>query len=302
MGDPAARALCAALRERDWRAARDVLVTVTDPDDQAFCMYAAGRVPDVQEWIGEWADAEPRSTLPLLVRGTHAVHWAWQARGSASASRTREEQFREFHRRLTLAENLLDEVAGRDPEDTTARAFLVTAARGRQVDRDEANRRFAEVVTRHPWHRLAHAQMLQFRCAKWFGSDEQMFDFARTAAAKAPAASGLAHLVASAHLEIWLKLRSGEDDRYLQQAEVRAELRAAADQSVRHPQHGRYAGWPTAHNMFAMAFAVGGDHAAAAEQFRTIGDQVTELPWAYAGRNPVRVFRKWRGKVTDSAA
>ncbi|MFG3302474.1 DUF4034 domain-containing protein [Micromonospora chersina] len=299
MGDPTARALSEALARRDWRTGRDVLVTVTDPDHQAFCLHAAGRVPGVQEWIGEWADAEPRATLPLLVRGTHAVHWAWEARGGASSSLTSQEQFREFRKRLTFAENLLDEVAARDPDDTTARAFLVTSARGRQVDRDEAARRFADVVARHPWHRLAHVQMLQYRCAKWFGSDDEMFEFARSAAAKAPAASGLAHLVAAAHLEMWLKLPAGEDDAHLRDPEVLAELRAAADHSVRHPEHGRYPGWPQPHNNFAMCFAVGGDHAAAAERFGALGDLVTELPWSYLG-DPGSAFTRWRRTVTDS--
>ncbi|PWU53258.1 DUF4034 domain-containing protein [Micromonospora globispora] len=299
MGDPTAHALHEALSRRDWRTARDVLLTITDPDHHALCLNAAARVQGVQEWIGEWVEAEPRSTLPLLVRGTHGVHWAWEARGGAWAARTSQEQFREFRRRLTFAENCLDEVAERDPEDTTARAFLVASARGRQVDRDEAARRFADVVARHPWHRYAHVQMLQYRCAKWFGSHEEMFDLARTTAAEASPASGLAHLVSMAHLEMWLKLPYGEDDQYLQQAEVLAELRSAADRSVRHPEHGRYPGWPAPHNNFAMCFALGGDHAAAAEQFRAIGDLVTELPWSYLdGRDPGAPFTQWREKVT----
>ncbi|MEU4640266.1 DUF4034 domain-containing protein [Micromonospora sp. NPDC023814] len=299
MGDPTAQALCEALRRQDWRTARDVLIPVTDPDHHAFCLWAACRVQGVQDWIGEWVDAEPQSTLPLLVRGAHAVDWAWEARGDAWASRTSHEQFREFHRRLTLAEDCLKEVVARDPDDTTARSFLVTAARGLQVDREEAERRFYEVVARHPWHRLAHVQMLQYRCAKWFGSHEEMFGFARTVAAEAPPGTGLAHLVSMAHLELWLKLPEGEDDQYLQQSEVLEELHSAADRSVRHPAHGRYPGWPAPHNNFAMCFALGGDHAAAAEQFRRIGDMVTQLPWAYLdGDDPGTPFAQWREKAT----
>ena len=68
--------------------------------------------------------------------------------------------------------------------------------------------RFAQVVRRHPTHLVAHQQMLQFLCRKWFGSTEEMFDFARTAAAKAPAGSLLPELVVVAHIEHWLDLPS----------------------------------------------------------------------------------------------
>lgn len=34
------------------------------------------------------------------------------------------------------------------------------------------------MVKRHPFHRIAHEQMLQYLCRKWFGSHEEMFAFA----------------------------------------------------------------------------------------------------------------------------
>ena len=63
MGDPTAHALHEALSRRDWRIARDVLLTITDPDHHALCLNAAARVQGVQEWIGEWVEAEPRSDI-----------------------------------------------------------------------------------------------------------------------------------------------------------------------------------------------------------------------------------------------
>ncbi|WDZ85176.1 DUF4034 domain-containing protein [Micromonospora cathayae] len=299
MGEPTARELITALERRDWRTARDLLTPVTDPDDHAFHVSVAADVPGVQEWIREWVEAEPRSTLPLLVQGAHAVYWAWEARGAQAASRTSQEQFREFWRRLKFAENCLDEVAARDPDDTTARAFLVTSARGRQVDRAEADRRFGEVVERHPGHRIAHEQMLQYRCAKWSGSHEEALEFARTASAGAPAGTPLGQLVSAAHLEVWLRLPAGEDDEYLRSDEVVAELNAAADHSVRHPDHRPRPGWPTLHNSFAMAFTLAGDHDSAAGQFAVIGDRVTNWPWQYLSGGTVTAFTRWRRVVTE---
>jgi hypothetical protein len=281
IGDPAAAQLHAWLAQRNWPAARDFLASVTDPDDRAFYVSICTGVDGLQEWIGEWVAAERHSTLPLLVQGAHAVSWAWEARGGYTADLTSEAQFREFFKRLKFAENCLDEVTEREPDDTTAWAFLVRSARGRQVSRDEAQRRFDEAVRRHPHHVMAHGQMLQYLCRKWYGSHEEMFAFARTAAAKAPAGSHLPRLVADAHIEQWLDLPSGEDVTYMTQPEVRAELHAAADQSVRHPYFQRRPGWPATHNMFAFAFVCAGEWGAAAEQFDVIGDLVTEAPWQY---------------------
>ncbi|GAB2937891.1 hypothetical protein GCM10027280_27630 [Micromonospora polyrhachis] len=298
MGDPAARLVYDALARRDWPTARDALTSVTDPDDHAFCVSVAAEVPGVQDWIEEWITAEPDSTLPVLVRGTHAVRWAWEARGTARAAYTSQDQFREFHKRLKFAENCLDEVVERDPDDTTGRMYLVLSARGRQVDRAEVRRRFDEVIARHPYHRLAHEHMLQYRCQKWSGSHEEMFTFARESAAKAPAGSSLGELIAVAHIERWLGLPSPEDADYMKTSAVVAELNAAADRSIRHPDFQRQSGWPVLHNLFAFAFALAGDHRSALEQFDVVGDQVTEWPWQYLnGRDPAGRFVRARAAI-----
>lgn len=294
-GDPGARHLRAALQRRDWPSARDVLTSVSHPDDRAFYLSVCADVDGVQDWIGDVVAAEPHSTLPLLVQGCHAVYWAWEARGAARAADTSEEQFRAFRRRLRLAEDCLDEVVARDPDDTTAWTFLVTSARGRQVDREEAMHRFTQVVRRHPTHQIAHQQMLQFLCRKWFGSHEEMFDFARTAAKSAPGGSLLPELIAVAHIEYWLDLPSEQKDPYIMSPQVRAELRAAAEQSIWHPAYRHRPGWPSKFNTFALAFSFAEDYPAAAAVFDVIGDNVTEWPWYYSsGRDPAGRFATWR--------
>lgn len=294
LGDAAARALHGWLTQRNWPAARDFLQTVTDPDDRSFYMGVCAEVKGVQDWIEQWVAAEPYSTLPLLVRGAHGVYWAWEARGAARADQTSEEQFREFFRRLKMAENCLDAVIERDPADATAWSFLVTSAMGRQLDRDETGRRFAGAVAQHPWHRRAHTAMLQYLCQKWYGSHEEMFAFARQAAANAPAGSPLAALVADAHIEYWLDLPSGDDTKYMSQPEVVAELNAAADQSVRHPAFRRRPGWPAIHNTFAFAFTCATDYRSAVGQFEVIGDMLTEWPWRYYRDDGVTAFLQLR--------
>src|SRR5690348_9724572 len=83
LGDPAAARLLADLERRDWRAVHEFLRTVDDPDHLQFYVELTTRTKGLQAWAGEWAEAEPRSHLPMLVRGVHAVQWAWLGRGAA---------------------------------------------------------------------------------------------------------------------------------------------------------------------------------------------------------------------------
>ena len=174
-----------------------------DPDEMAFLMEAVGGVDGIQDWIGDWIDAEPESTLPVLVAGCHAVHWAWEARGGKRARYTAAAQFAAFHKRLHHAEALLEKVLAQEPDNVTARAWLVTSSRGLPVGAAEAQRRFEAVTRLHPgmWSRTSSGS--QYLCEKWSGSHEEMFDFARGAAAAAGPNSLLHELVAVAHFERW---------------------------------------------------------------------------------------------------
>ncbi|SNS65837.1 protein of unknown function [Asanoa hainanensis] len=300
-GDPRARALIDALDGRDWQTTRDLFAAAEEPDARAYLMEIAAKVDGVQDWIGQWVDAEPESTLPLLVQGCHAVNWAWEARGAQRAKYTKDEQFREFFRRLVVAENLLDEVIDRDPDDVTARTWLVMASRGRQVPPDEAQARFDAVVKRHPGHVVAHEHRLQYLCAKWFGSDDEMFAFAREATAQAPDGSLLPELVAIAHIEKWMSLPGGEDDAYMAGPEVGKEIVAAADRSVLHPAFTPSFGWVPRANALAMGLRMSGELETAARVFDLIGDQVGGWTWTYFG-DPVKAFIEARTAAYASRA
>ncbi len=298
-GDPELARLRHAMSIGDWPSARAILDSAGDPDDLATLIDVAASVPGCEEWLPEVVRADLQATLPLLLYGTRAIAWAWEARTGLLAKHVSRDQFALFFERLRIAEDGLQGVVRREPDNTTARYELVIVARGLQLGVDDTRQRFDQVISRHPGHVRAHQQMLQQLCLKWDGSHEAMHAFARDAMLRAPAGSPLGHLVAIAHLEHWAYLtRDKPANRYLRSREVLASLHEAANRSVRHPDYRPQRDWPVVHNVFALVFSLAGDRQAAAEQFDLIGDLATEFPWQYLdGRDPGRRFRALRDEV-----
>ncbi|MEU4777178.1 DUF4034 domain-containing protein [Micromonospora sp. NPDC023633] len=299
-GDPHRKALIRALEKRKWKFARELLDMAADPDEMAFLMEAVGGVDGVQDWVGDWIGAEPDSTLPVLVAGCHAVHWAWEARGGKRAKYTTAAQFKAFHERLRYAEALLQQVLAREPDNVTARAWLVTSSRGLGVGAAEARQRFEAVTRLHPGHVVAHEQRLQYLCAKWSGSHEEMFDFARGAATAAGPNSLLHELVAVAHIEKWHASEREEGNEYIVSDEVRTELLTAADNSIFHPDYiPAGPGWAPRVATFAMALELADEFDAAGHAFALLDGLVTEWPWQILG-DPVEKFTASRDYVSTN--
>jgi hypothetical protein len=286
LGDPDAVRLRDAMGRGDWPAVRDFLAARTDPDDHWFYVDLAAQVEGAEGWLGKTVAAEPDSALALLLAGTREVRWACEARApdppaGGEAGDLSPERLRVFFQRLDLAEEHLSEALRRDPGAASTRVGLLDVAIGRELGIDETRRRFEQVLVRHPGHVGAHVRVLQQLCRTWGGSAETPHEFAWDAMMKVPPGSPLGYLVAVAHLEHWRSLDGGERQRYLTTDAVRVRLHEAAGRSVRHPAYRRRPGWPVAHNTFAMAFSLAGEHRTAAEQFRLIGDVVTGFPWRY---------------------
>ncbi|MEV4536186.1 DUF4034 domain-containing protein [Asanoa sp. NPDC049518] len=294
-GDPTTRALHDALTRHDWATAETLLHGVPDADDRAHHLSRISELPDLWPALGSWVAGAAGDPLPLTVRGAYAIGWAWQARTAARAKYVTKEQFQEFFRRLRLAEDDLDQAIALDAGAVTARAFLVLSARGRQVEPDEAAQRFAAVVERHPHHSFAHQHRLQYLCRKWFGSDDEMFGFARASFAAAPDGSLLGALIPDAHVEASMDDRGG----YWTAPAVREELHAAAARSVLHADYRPRAGSVWAMNLFAYAFSMTGDRQAAAACFAALGDRVTEYPWTYDTvlASPGKAYARHRAKA-----
>ncbi|MFC8078774.1 hypothetical protein ACFUN8_24950 [Streptomyces sp. NPDC057307] len=287
----------AAATSRDWAALRERLGAIPDGQERTWLLGAVADVEGIERWIPAVIEAEPESTLALLVSGARRVSWAWEARSALRAMHVSRDQFKTFHERLRVAEDELYEVAEREPDWVAPWYFLQMAGRGLQVGQEAARLRFEAAVSRCPGHLGAHEQQLQQVCAKWSGSQEEMHGFARTSMLKSPEGSPLGELVALAHLEHWLDLDGGEDRAYIRRPDVVAELHEAADRSVRHPAYERPRDWIPTFNTFAMAFSLAGEKKAAAEFFNALEGRVTNFPWQYISNDATKAFGKWRDKA-----
>ena len=131
--------------------------------------------------------------------------------------------------------------------------------------------------------------MLQATAAKWFGSHEAMFDFARWVDSNAPVDSAARSVLAFAHIE--RMFAEGFDDPelqaepgfYLTQPEVSAEMNRAARSYL----DATSATAEVAHlrplNYYSVAVKPCDNESAllTRELFSRIGDRPTEMPWSY---------------------
>jgi hypothetical protein len=294
-GDPDAVRLCAAMSARDWPAARAIL-DGRDHEHLSFLVDVAAEVPDGQHWLPDVVRSDLRDTLALLMYAARAVCWAWEAHSATEAKNVSRDRFAVFQQRLRLAEDCLQDVVRREPDNATGWYQMLPVARGLDLGQDEARRRFDQVVQYQPGHVWAHRQMLQQLCRKSGGSHSLMHGFAREATLTAAPGSPLGCLVADAYLEEW---RDSNPARVslLMTTVARERIREAADKSVRHPAYRQRPGWPRIHNSFAMAFSLSAEVVLAAEQFRVIGDRATHYPWCYLDRNPRLAFAQRRHKA-----
>lgn len=250
------------------------------------------------------SSARPESSIPLLFRGSHGVHWAGEARGETYASKVPRGAWKLFHERLIAADRDLSLAAGLDQDDPTPYARGITVAMGLDLGDNETTRRFSEATRRHRWHVSAHMNMIQALAGKWSGSDNAMLAFARKQSADAPEGHSVHKVIASAHIERWLSRnrqpdgggRAGWD---FWDCEVKTEIHQAADRSIRSPDYAPGVHEAADRNFFAMAFWLMRDYEAQLEQMNAIGARVLPLPWQYQGP-PDWAYKRARSAATKA--
>ncbi|MPZ80855.1 MAG: hypothetical protein GEV28_10830 [Actinophytocola sp.] len=243
---------------------------------------------------GLFSEQLPRADAAdiLVWMGTTLIVEAWRIRGDSVAKEVGEDRFRLFHATLRHARDPLLAAADLVPEDPTPWASLLTYARGMQLGRDEEDSLWRNVIQRRPTHFHAHTLRLQALAAKWGGSHEEMFEFARDAATTAPPGNPLTAILPIAHAEF----RLAEMMRHLERGDEAAAIsllmnyfspEVTAEVGVAERKWSTTAGphpySVVAHNVFGWTMLAIGDDARARWHLSRTNERPSSLPWTYEG-------------------
>ena len=283
-GDPQAKALAPAVKQGHVQALGQLLASCgPNPDARGFYLrLLAFEAP--RPALDAWCAQQPGNALAFLVRGRHAISWAWEARGSGKADKVSAAAWKLFGERIELARRDLLFAAQLDPSDPTPWAELVRVAIAADDDERTARGFFAEAVRRDPTSYVAHREMLAYLSRRWHGDYGKMMAFARQVAASSPPGSDLPMLLVAAHLdEHNHRCLFGRDEAgavmYLHDPGVRGEIRDAYQRSIGNPA------LPSRHstihfrNDAAFAFFVQNDLALLRNELTRLNGVFTRFPW-----------------------
>jgi hypothetical protein len=108
----------------------------------------------------------------------------------------------EFRESLEEAERLLDQTLAKQPENADLLCLRLFTARGLRRELPEHWLRFRALLAVAPTHYRGHLCMLENLTARWCGSDQAMFRFARGRASQLPVGDPLRALPLLAHFEM----------------------------------------------------------------------------------------------------
>lgn len=217
----------------------------------------------------------PDDALLHSMAAMAATKTAWKIRTGERVQYVSRAQFTGFHAWLEGSEGHAQKAIRLDPSDVLPHTTLVASGRGLQRDAAELRARFDAGREYAPYNLELHRQMLQGLCAKWGGSDQAMFEFARSAAEAAPDATGLAELVPTAHVESWLEAKGAAD--YWRGRGVKEELRHAAGRLGADVPPDRFQ--VTGRNMLALVWWQSKDMAEFLASVAAMDGLVTDWPW-----------------------
>ncbi|MEV4310923.1 hypothetical protein [Actinocrispum sp. NPDC049592] len=235
----------------------------------------------------------------LLVAGASYIEEAWRIRGIGPASTMSHQQKLKFGATLQLALSPLMTASELLPDDAVPWALLQTVSRGLGFTRAEQDSIWTQAVDRAPDLYAAHSARLQALCEKWYGSSEEMLEFAVDTVASARPGSPLTTMLPIAYFELFAAAESRLKPWRLAErmfhdaagpiAEASRKWRTGAKPHPRSYQ---------AHNMFFAACALAGDREGAAEHLRGMGDRLNPWPWCYLEDDPAEAFHRLSGRYS----
>lgn len=251
--------------------------------------------------IGELAAATRDNPDLWLWLGETIIREAWAIRGGGYASTVGGDRFKVFWSTLKNAYEPLQEAARLDPHDAVPWECQMWFALGMQLDRDESDEIWRQLVVRCPTLWMGHWARLQALCDKWQGSHEEMYAFARETVDRAPEGSLLPGILPLAHFEYWMReedrlLDAGKGAMALFKQELKlfggqnlTEVKAADDKWRRGMRPHLYD--IGAHHLFGGFYARCLDEDDRARwHLSRVGNRVASAPWDYLPGSSVENF------------
>ncbi len=287
------QAVADAVWAGDWRpAAAYAEAAGTDWDERWDRLELLQHLAeDGDGWLTDWRAEQPGSCDAATVAAAVLLHRAWAVRGSEYARKVPAAAMAEFRRLLPEAMTAAQRAASLDPGHPGPWIVMATTARGMQYSAGQFQKIWQELCERAPHHAAAHWQALQYWCAKWYGSDEAMLDFATAAVRYAPPGSTLPGLWLHALYE--LETRNGSARPALSTDSGKALLGQVAHALALVPEH--HEDLPRLRHLLAHYLGQAGLHPLALAVFRQIGPWCGAYPWKHKDKDPVTEFHKARG-------
>lgn len=278
----------------DWEGLRDDLVAAPI-ERRDFLIRKITDQARPTPALDAWADAEPNSSLPFVVRGAQRINAAWAARGRRYTSDVDPTAWQGFQQGLLDAEVDLNRAVRSDPTDPLPWIQLLISGRVLAMSVGEASRRYQHIEELHPGLCGAADQIVQCVSAKWLGDHDLMIGVAREIVGNAEPGDPRHRLIAMAHLERALAFGNDTHDRdlYRHDPAVHDELLATVGRSFGHPSWGDGPEHRT--TLSLLAATLGYFHLAGAA--RPILERIAVAPspagFEYFG-NPVGVYLRCR--------
>lgn len=127
--------------------------------------------------LDQWCAQRP-SYFSYLLRGNFYIDFAWADRGPKFSDKVLPEVWDVFKSRLELGRDDLLKAAELNPVSAEPWIALMTAYRGLSAPL-KIEECFQKAVAIDPNHFAAYHMMMTAKMEKWFGTNEEMFDFAR---------------------------------------------------------------------------------------------------------------------------
>ncbi|MCG6494119.1 hypothetical protein [Kitasatospora sp. A2-31] len=275
---PELDALRATATGGDWQACAEGLAEAGRDPDRRYRIV--GELADVaaeeDDWLRTWRAERPGDPDAALVHAEALVKLAWRLRGAAYAEHTSDEQADGFHRMLTEARAAAHEAQELAPQDPLPWTTELWIALGLNYPPAEFDRVWAGLTARDPHLYPAHYAAVQYKSAKWHGSEEEANAFADRAATGAPAGSLLAGMRLIALFEHEPDDNESEywSTPYARSA-VDAARRAVDAAPADHPRAAEI------RHLLAWCYTMTDRPAEALAQFKLVDGYVDALPWRY---------------------